>query len=84
MLVLSRRPGESIVIGGGIQVVVLDTNGGRVKLGVVAPTEVPVYREEIQRKFVGCQLPVVGGQTRCLPTCRRPLTVGHQPLITSP
>jgi carbon storage regulator CsrA len=84
MLVLSRRPGESIVIGGGIQVVVLDTNGGRVKLGVVAPTEVPVYREEIQRKFVGCQLPVVSSQTRCLPTCRRPLTVGRQPLITSP
>jgi carbon storage regulator len=58
MLVLSRKPGEAIVIGDGIEVVVLDANGGRVKLGVVAPAEVPVHREEIHRRVVRGQWPL--------------------------
>jgi carbon storage regulator len=47
MLVLSRKNGEAIVIGDGITVTVLAVEGNRVKLGVVAPREVPVHREEI-------------------------------------
>jgi carbon storage regulator len=47
MLVLSRKHGEAIVIGDGITVTVLAVEGGRVKLGVVAPPEVPIHREEI-------------------------------------
>jgi carbon storage regulator len=60
MLVLSRKPGEGIMIGDGIQVTVLATQGGRVKLGVSAPAEMPVHREEIQERiFSGhCSLPV--------------------------
>jgi carbon storage regulator len=49
MLVLSRKHGEAIVIGDGITVTVLAVEGGRVKLGVVAPREVPIHREEIGR-----------------------------------
>jgi carbon storage regulator len=51
MLVLSRKNGEAIVIGDGITVTVLAVEGGRVKLGVVAPREVPIHREEIGEAF---------------------------------
>lgn len=49
MLVLSRKRGQAITIGGGITVTVLDTQGDRVKLGFAAPAEVPIHREEIYR-----------------------------------
>lgn len=47
MLVLSRKRGEAIVIGNGITITILATGGDRVKIGVVAPAEVPVHREEV-------------------------------------
>jgi carbon storage regulator len=47
MLVLSRKCGEQIVIGNGITVAVVAVRGGRVSLGVTAPAEVPIHREEI-------------------------------------
>lgn len=47
MLVLSRKIGERIVIGDGVEVSVVRIQGGRVMLGVVAPREVPVNREEL-------------------------------------
>ena len=51
MLVLSRKRGEGIAIGNGITVTILGTEGGRVKLGIVAPAEVPVHREEVYQKI---------------------------------
>ena len=54
MLVLSRKRGETIVIGNGITVKVLAVNGDRVKLGVVAPVEVPVHREEVHQRIGDC------------------------------
>lgn len=54
MLVLSRRCGEAIVIGNGITVTVVAVQGGRVKLGIVAPAEVPVHRAEIHDKVGRC------------------------------
>jgi len=47
MLVLSRKIGERIFIGEGVQVSVVRVKGNRVMLGIVAPAEVPVHREEI-------------------------------------
>jgi carbon storage regulator len=47
MLVLSRRAGEAIVIGGGIVVEVVEIRGGRVRLSIHAPREVSVDREEV-------------------------------------
>ena len=47
MLVLSRRVGESIVIGDGIVVTVLDIRGDVVRVGVDAPREVKVHRQEL-------------------------------------
>ena len=51
MLVLSRKRGETIVIGNGIAVTVLAVDGDRVKLGVVAPAEVPVHRKEVCQRI---------------------------------
>jgi carbon storage regulator len=47
MLVLTRRPGEEIVIDGCIRVRVVDVHGNRVRLGIEAPPEVTVDRSEI-------------------------------------
>ena len=47
MLVLTRKLNESIVIDGNINVTVVEVRGNRVKLGIVAPVEVPVMREEV-------------------------------------
>ncbi len=45
-LVLQRKPGQSVVIGGGIKVTVV-AGGERVKLLIEAPSNVPIHREEI-------------------------------------
>ena len=55
MLVLSRKRDESIVIGNGVTVTVLAVSGNRVKLGINAPAEVPVHREEIFQRIGGCE-----------------------------
>ena len=47
MLVLTRKIGEGIVISGSICVLVLGIERGRVKIGISAPTEVTVIREEL-------------------------------------
>ncbi|MDW8059376.1 MAG: carbon storage regulator CsrA [Thermomicrobium sp.] len=47
MLVLTRRPGEALVIGDGIRLVVLGVEGERVKLGIEAPREIAVVRAEL-------------------------------------
>ena len=52
MLILARKPGESIAIGDGIKIRVLEIKGGQVKIGVEAPTEIMVHREEIYLRIV--------------------------------
>ena len=49
MLVLTRKIGESIRIGGEITVQVLAIRGGQVRIGLTAPAEVRIFREEIFR-----------------------------------
>lgn len=51
MLVLSRRIGETLHIGNDIQVVVLGVNGNQIRLGIKAPREVSIHREEIYRRI---------------------------------
>ena len=51
MLVLSRRTGESIVIGDDVVVTVLEVRGDVVRLGVAAPRSVQVHREEVYREL---------------------------------
>lgn len=51
MLVLTRRTGENVVIDGRIVVRVLRVDGDGVKLGIDAPTEVSVHREEVYKEI---------------------------------
>lgn len=53
MLVLSRKSTESIQIGDAIEIRVLQVAGGRVKLGISAPAEVPVHRSEVAERISG-------------------------------
>jgi len=47
MLVLSRKKNESIVINNDITITVVEIRGDKVRLGIVAPKEVPVHRQEV-------------------------------------
>lgn len=47
MLVLSRKRDESIVIGDDIVITIVDIRGDKVRIGVNAPTDVPVHRQEV-------------------------------------
>jgi carbon storage regulator len=51
MLVLSRKQGQSIVIDERTVVTVLQIGQGRVQIGIVAPSRVPVYRQEIHDRI---------------------------------
>lgn len=53
MLILSRHCGEKIRIGRGIEVVVVEVRGDRVKLGITAPPETSVHREEVFLRIAG-------------------------------
>ena len=52
MLVITRRKGEAIVIGDGVEVVVLRSGRDGVRLGVRAPAFVPVHRGEIYQQIL--------------------------------
>jgi carbon storage regulator len=47
MLVLSRKKNESIVINDNIVITVVDIRGGNARLGITAPKEVPIHRQEV-------------------------------------
>jgi carbon storage regulator len=47
MLVLSRKLGEKIIIGDNITITVIDIDRGKIRLGIEAPRNIPVYRQEL-------------------------------------
>ncbi len=51
MLILTRRPGETINIGGNMEVTVLGIKGNQVRIGVDAPKDIPVHRKEIHERI---------------------------------
>ena len=50
MLVLTRKPGEAIFIGDNVKITVLDISSNQVRIGVDAPREIEVDREEIRQR----------------------------------
>ena len=51
MLILSRRVGEKLIIGNDVVVTVLEVKGNQVRIGINAPKDVPVHREEIYQRI---------------------------------
>ncbi|MDY4280262.1 MAG: carbon storage regulator CsrA [[Pasteurella] mairii] len=51
MLILTRKVGESLLIGDDISVTILNIRGNQVKIGVEAPKDVSVHREEIYQRI---------------------------------
>ena len=54
MLVLSRRLNESIIINGNIRITIVGIRGNHVRVGIEAPSSVPIIREELQDRFARC------------------------------
>lgn len=51
MLVLTRKTGESILIGDDIEIVITSIDQNKVRVGIKSPPHVPIYREELYRKI---------------------------------
>jgi carbon storage regulator len=52
MLILSRKTGEKIIINGNIEITVAEVRGNDVRIGIKAPKDVTIYREEVYRKIL--------------------------------
>ena len=65
MLILTRRVGETVIIGNEVDVTVLGVKGNQVRLGVKAPKEIAVHREEIYQRI--CQEKKNGSQNGSTP-----------------
>jgi carbon storage regulator len=52
MLILTRRPGESLYLGDDIRITVLGMQGKQIKLGLQVPSEMTVYREEVYKRVI--------------------------------
>lgn len=51
MLVLSRKRDETIIIGDDIEITVVDIRGNKVRLGIVAASNIPIHRKEVREKI---------------------------------
>lgn len=68
MLVLSRRIGERICIGENVVVTVVRIHGDKVRIGVEAPSDVPVHREEVFRRLHMPSVPPVADASTAIDT----------------
>ncbi len=64
MLVLQRKIGEEIVIADNIRVTVVSVRGGHVRLGIDAPPEVPVFRQELLAARQSAETQPAGSDSR--------------------
>ena len=67
MLVLTRKLGESITIGDDVRITVMAVKGNQVKIGIEAPTETKVYREEIYTSIIEAKKKADGGSDPDVP-----------------
>lgn len=81
MLVLSRRKGESIIIGNDIVVTVLEVRPDQVRLGIDAPRSVSVHREEIYLEVMRENAAAVASADRDAPVLRRKVTAPDDAVV---
>ena len=81
MLILSRKIGESIVIDGRIHVKVVRVDGETVKVGIEAPLEVPVHRQEVYEEIQRSNQQALTRQDAELP--KMPLPAPAKPKLTT-
>jgi carbon storage regulator len=73
MLVLSRKPGDSIVVDGRIIIHVVKTDKDTVKIGVEAPRDVPIFRKEIYDEIRSSNQEAAKGTKAELPKIKSPV-----------
>lgn len=56
MLVLTRRAGESLVIGDNIEICIVDIQGEKVKIGIMAPKDISIFRKELLEEVKGANV----------------------------
>jgi carbon storage regulator len=84
MLILSRKSGESIVIDGRIKLTVMRVDGEVVKIGIEAPAEVPVHRQEIYDEIQRSNQQAITRLTVTLPKLLGPKNGNRTPNLGSP
>lgn len=78
MLVLTRQRDESIMIGDNIVITIVDIRGDKVRLGISAPVEVPVHRQEVYEAIRRENARVAHTQPKVCPDCNGIGTLGKQ------
>ncbi|MBY0460885.1 MAG: carbon storage regulator CsrA [Gemmataceae bacterium] len=63
MLVLSRKKNETIVINNDIVITVVEIRGDKVRIGIEAPKDVPVHRQEVYEAIHGTKAPAVAARS---------------------
>jgi carbon storage regulator len=63
MLILSRKTGEKIIINGDIEITIAELRGSEVRIGISAPKNVSIYREEVYRKVQQENVKAMVGKT---------------------
>jgi len=84
MLILSRKPGESIVIDGRIKVTIVRVEGEAVKVGIEAPAQVPVHRQEVYDEIQRSNKQAIIRQSVALPKLAGSHRAPRSPKAASP